>query len=33
MTRLSTIAASGADNAGKLSGKVLVRQGAIWVAR
>jgi hypothetical protein len=33
MTRLATIAASGADNAGKLSGKVLVRQGAIWVAR
>ncbi|OYU76121.1 MAG: hypothetical protein CFE32_11580 [Alphaproteobacteria bacterium PA3] len=33
MTRLATIAASGADNTGKLSGRVLVRQGAVWVAR
>lgn len=33
MTRLATIAASGAGNTGSLSGRVLVRQGAIWVAR
>ena len=33
MTRLATIAATGADNSGRLSGRVLVRQGAIWVAR
>lgn len=33
MTRLSVIAATGAASNGKLSGKVLVRQGAIWVAR
>lgn len=33
MSRLSAIAASGATSNGSLSGKVLVRQGAIWVPR
>jgi hypothetical protein len=33
MARLATIAASGAGNTGSVSGKVLVRQGAIWVPR
>lgn len=33
MTRLAAIAASGVDTPGSLSSKVLVRQGAIWVAR
>lgn len=33
MTRLAAIAASGVDTPGSLSGKVLVRQGTIWVAR
>jgi hypothetical protein len=33
MTRLAKIAASGVDNTGSLSDKVLVRQGNLWVAR
>lgn len=33
MSRLTTLAASGAESSGRLSAKVLVRQGAIWVPR
>lgn len=33
MTRLSAIAASGVGSNGRLSDKVLVRQGAAWIAR
>ncbi len=33
MTRLAAISASGVDDPGSLTGRILVRQGTIWVAR